>query len=205
MLSHFQRTSSLSPLHTPCHRLLSISRLLARSRVAFAIAIAFASVLAANLSQRWQPTKLSLFGYHFWACFLFPQLAASVRRLATCPKPLPKPLSLARSRRRRRPIAFAVALTSTSIKLGCPWLPSPSPLRAKVHTSTWGGFLPPVALPCAHSRPSDSANLRFAFVNVFLIRFVCRRSLGGVQFVLMCRKEEWVQSGRMKKRESEGK
>lgn len=51
------------------HRLLSTSSRLGCAGPGHVSAtrssFAFAFVLAANLSQRWQPTKLSLFGYHF--------------------------------------------------------------------------------------------------------------------------------------------
>lgn len=107
-------------------------------------------VLAANLSNaRWQPTKLSLFGYHFpgcVSCFLlcrqhcppFGYLPAKPLPKATftCPLPAQLPLTL-RANNFCAPFPHcAGALTSTSIKLGCPWRALRRlPTHAKVHTS----------------------------------------------------------------------
>lgn len=66
--------NQFNPAYNPlgpiaCHRLLSTSSRLGCAGPGHVSAtrssFAFAFVLAANLSQRWQPTKLSLFGYHF--------------------------------------------------------------------------------------------------------------------------------------------
>lgn len=108
-------------------------------------------VLAANLSNaRWQPTKLSLFGYHFPGCFLLSS-ASLLPVFGYLPeKPLPKPLSLGQT--------FAAPSLPFQAHKFCALFPhfcrrvdvnvnqirlSLASTRAKVHTSNaFQGWLP---------------------------------------------------------------